>query len=190
VTNPDTPLPPWADLLIADLDDADRAAEQLTSGLSEDDLNWHPAAGAWSVGQCLEHLAITNEVYLPPISASFSAQPDSVVQEITPGWFARWFMQNFIEPSPKTKRARAPGKIVPSQRVALSVVQRFRQGNDAVREMIHRAASHDVNHLRFKNPFVPLLRFTVGSGFLIITRHQKRHLLQAERVRQSAEFPR
>ena len=88
------------------------------------------------------------------------------------------------------KTGKATDKIVPGQRVGLSVVQRFRQGNDAVREMIHRAASHDVNHLRFKNPFVPLLRFTVGSGFLIITRHQKRHLLQAERVRQSAEFPR
>jgi len=141
------------------------------------------------VGQCLEHLAITNEVYLPPISDSLSGQGTRMVKEITLGWFARWFIQNFIEPSPKTKRASAPGKIVPGAQVGLSVVERFLRGNGAVRDIIRRAANHDVNHVRFKNPFIPLLRFTVGSGLLIITRHQKRHLLQAERVRQSPEFP-
>jgi hypothetical protein len=32
------------------------------------------------------------------------------------------------------------------------------------------------------NPFVPLVRFTVGTGVEIVWRHQHRHLLQAERV--------
>jgi hypothetical protein len=57
------------------------------------------------------------------------------------------------------------------------------------RELIRRASSYDVNRIRFRNPFVPLLRFTVGTGLEIITKHEDRHLLQAERLKQSAEFP-
>ena len=62
--------------------------------------------------------------------------------------------------------------------------------NQAVRELARRASSYDVNGIRYKNPFIPLLRFTVGTGLEIIAKHQSRHLLQAEGVRQAADFPR
>jgi hypothetical protein len=48
---------------------------------------------------------------------------------------------------------------------------------------------YDVNRIRFRNPFIPVLRFTVGTGLEILSNHQRRHLLQAERVRESLEFP-
>ena len=56
------------------------------------------------------------------------------------------------------------------------------------RQLISRASDYDVNHIRFKNPFIPFLRFTVGTGLEILSKHQSRHLLQAERVRQSSAF--
>ena len=40
-----------------------------------------------------------------------------------------------------------------------------------------------------KNPFIPLLRFTVGTGLEIVPKHQLRHLLQVERVKQAEDFP-
>jgi hypothetical protein len=61
--------------------------------------------------------------------------------------------------------------------------------NQEARELIHRARNYDVNRIRFKNPFIPILRFTVGTGLEILVTHQRRHLLQAERIRQSIEFP-
>jgi len=48
---------------------------------------------------------------------------------------------------------------------------------------------YDVNRIRFKNPFVPLIRFTVGTGLEIVSQHESRHLLQAERIRESPGFP-
>src|SRR2546430_4319296 len=36
---------------------------------------------------------------------------------------------------------------------------------------------------RFKNPFVRIIRFTVGTGLEVLWRHERRHLLQAERIR-------
>jgi hypothetical protein len=36
---------------------------------------------------------------------------------------------------------------------------------------------------------VALIRFTVGTGLEILTRHENRHLLQAERVRANPAFP-
>jgi hypothetical protein len=55
--------------------------------------------------------------------------------------------------------------------------------------LVRRASAYDVNCLRFRNPFIPLLRFTVGTGLEIISRHQQRHLLQAERTKQESALP-
>lgn len=185
-----TASPVWSIRLIAEFDGADKNANELVVGLSREQLNWQPRPGVWSVGQSLEHLCIANEVYLPAISSSLAGKPISAVQEIIPGWFSRWFINNYIEPSPQSKRAHAPKKIVPGARVEPSVLDRFLRNNQAARELVRRARDYDVNRIRFRNPFIPVLRFTVGTGLEIVSRHERRHLLQAERTKHSPGFPR
>lgn len=179
----------WSTRLAFELSGNDQTAQVLVGGLSEEQLNWQPAAGAWSVGQCLEHLCITNETYMPPMSAALQAAPDAPVEQIRPGWFSRWFLKSFVEPSLNGRRVPAPGKVRPGTRVSAAVVQRFLASNKACRELMVRARSKDVNRIRFRNPLVAGLRFTVGVGFEIIASHEQRHLLQAQRVRDAVNFP-
>jgi DinB superfamily len=107
--------------LVENLNASDERAEKLVDGLSVEQLNWQPAQGCWSVGQCLEHLCITNEAYLPAISAALKERPDEPVEQIIPGCFGGWFIRNCIEPSPQGKRAPAPAKIRPTAVVGLTV---------------------------------------------------------------------
>jgi hypothetical protein len=186
---PDEALSPWCLRLTSELHSADERAIALAKTLTPHQLNWSPRPGEWSVGQCLEHLCITNEVYLPALSNSLIGRPLAVVQDITPGWFGRWFIRNYIEPSAETRRARAPKSITPGAHVEPSILERFLGSNRQARELVDRARHYDVNRIRFKNPFVPVLRFTVGTGLEVLSQHQRRHLLQAERIRNSLEFP-
>jgi len=186
-----TSAPSWCLRLTSELDAADTRAIALANGLTTAQLNWKPRPDAWSVGQCLEHLCISNEVYVGPMAESLGDRPTGPVDEITPGWFGRWFIRKYIEPTTQKARARAPRKIAPiAKDLDSSILDRFIASNSSVRDLIARAKGHDVNRVRFKNPFVPLIRFTVGTGLQIIARHNHRHLLQAERVKTLADFPR
>jgi DinB superfamily len=182
--------PAWSTRLAFELSGNDQTAQALVAGLSEEQLNWQPAPGSWSVGQCLEHLSVTTEAYLPAMSAALEGKANAPVEQITPGWLSRWFLRTFVEPSPNGRRVPAPGKIRPGPRVAATVIERFLASNRACREFIVRARSKDVNRIRFWNPLAPGVRFTVGTGLEIISSHEMRHLLQAERVRDAANFPR
>jgi hypothetical protein len=191
MTSPNEALAPaWSIRLAFELSANDQTAHALADGLTEEQLNWHNAPNSWSVGQCLEHICITNEAYLTSMSAVLKGRSDSPVEQITPGFFSRWFIRNFVEPSPNTKRASAPSKIRPGARVSLAVLDRFLSDNKSCRELIVRARSKDINRIRFWNPLAPGIRFTVGTGLEIISSHERRHLLQAERVRDSVNFPR
>jgi hypothetical protein len=47
----------------------------------------------------------------------------------------------------------------------------------------------DFNRIRFHNPIIVLFPFTVATGLLIINAHDRRHLWQATRVKESSGFP-
>ena len=185
----DEASPPWCLRLISELNAADERAIAVAKTLTPRQRNWTPGRGVWSVGQCLEHLCVANEVYLGPMSDSLVSRQPTAVQEITPGWLGRWFIRRYIEPSSEMRRIRAPRKIRPGTQIEPSVLDRFISSNQRARELIHRARHYDVNRIRFKNPFIPVIRFTVGTGLEILSNHQRRHLLQAERIRESSEFP-
>ena len=184
-----TGAPTWPVRLASELTTNDQRARALVAGLTEDQLNWQPASASWSVGQCLEHLCVTNEAYLPAIAAGLQGKPDEAVENITPGWFGGWFIRKFVEPSPNTIKARAPSKIKPTEQVGLAVLDRFLASNEACRELIGAAHAKNVNKIRFWNPLVPGIRFTVGTGLQLVASHGRRHLLQGERMRNSANFP-
>jgi hypothetical protein len=137
----------------------------------------------------LEHLHIANEVALPAISIALEGRQRSAVHEITLSRFSRWFIRNYIAPRPGGARTRAPKKIEPAQQAGPDILEAFLRSNQIARELVARASSYDVNRIRYKNPFIPMLRFTVGTGLEIVTQHQSRHLLQAEKVRQAPGFP-
>jgi hypothetical protein len=185
----DEPWPPWCLRLFRELNAANDRATALARTLTPGQLNWTPSPGVWSVGQCLEHLYVTNEVYLQPMASSLEGRQPAVVQEITPGWLGRWFIRNYIEPSPKMRRVPAPKKIRPGAQIEPDILSRFLDSNHRARDLVLRARNYDLNHIRFKNPFIPVVRFTVGTGLEIISKHQRRHLLQAERIREHVEFP-
>lgn len=181
--------PTWAKRLLASLDESDRRATALASHLSVNQLNWCADSSSWSIGQCLDHLRVANEVYGSAIASALNGDGGGPVDEITPGWFGRWFIRTVIEPSPKTRKGKAPAKIVPIATVDATILDQFLRSNQQTRDLIVRVQSVDVNGIRFKNPFVSWIRFTVGTGLEIITRHEHRHLLQAERIRAHSNFP-
>ena len=183
--------PLWPDRILAAFDALDSKATDLVSRLNSEQLNWKPSLGDWSIGQCLEHLCVTNDLYLPAIASALVDRPAAPVDDIKPDRLGRWFINAYVEPSPRSKQARAPKKIAPAEQIDLSVLERFLRSNQSARELIQQARNYDVNRIRFKNPFIPYfpLRFTVGTGIEIVAGHERRHLSQAERLKSSAAFP-
>jgi DinB superfamily len=185
-------LPPHLRAILADLEKADQQARRIAAGLSDAQANWHPGGTGWSVAQCLDHLGRANTVYAAALHQALRENPSakgSRMEPIQPGWFSRLFIRSF-EPPPKRK-LRAPEKIVPGSQIpCLEALQAFLRGHDDVRTVIREGARLDLNRIRFRNPFITFLRFTVGTGLLVLAAHDRRHLWQAERVLESPGFPR
>ena len=85
---------------------------------------------------------------------------------------------------------KAPGKIRPVSVEPEQAFQELRRGHIEIQELLAATAQPDLNRIRFKNPFIPVLHFTVATGLLIMAAHGRRHLEQAERLFKLSGFPR
>ena len=175
----------------AQLEANDHKAQALLRDLDEEQLNWRPDERSWSIAQCLDHLNVANRVYLAPmLQAIEEARRKGAVRKgpIRPGFFGRWFVAS-MEAPPKRKLP-APRKIVPAVRKGRAeLIEDWRLAQAEVNAVLREAAGIDLNGTRFVNPFISLIRFSVGTGFQVIAAHERRHLWQAEQVRGRAAFP-
>ena len=175
--------------LVNQLDAAQRDVHALVDGLSEANAAWPPAPGAWSVAECLDHLAITNRIYLAAMNEPIaSARQMGRLRRgpMRPGLLGGWFVRS-LEP-PVTKRMRAPRNVVPrSSPPFRDAITAFENAHEEVRVFLRANADLDLNSIRFPNPFIRGLRFSLATGLHVIPAHERRHLWQAWRVRRAAE---
>jgi hypothetical protein len=185
-----TPTLP-ADLHLLDeaLDAADRDARAVVDGLSEERGTWREHPGSWSVAECLDHLATANRVYI----AAMRPPAERAIRDgrrrrgpAQPGLFGRWFVGT-LEP-PVKRKMKAPRKIRPRPSPPLAdSMAAFLASQDEVRAFLRTCADIDLNGVRFPNPFVRIIRFSLATGLHVIPAHDRRHLWQAWRVRRAAE---
>lgn len=178
-------LPVDAQRLIEDMNTADRAAEELAAGLSDQDFFWGPDGGKrWSVALCLDHLAVANDVYGRAIETGIAdarAQGWQRRGPMVPGFLGRKFAES-LEP-PAKRRTPAPGKIKPQEaRGRTEILTAYRAAHDRIRDLLTEAATLDANRATFQNPFIGIVRMRVSTGFHVIAAHDRRHLWQAQQV--------
>lgn len=178
--------------VVAALDSAEASAVKLAEDTSETQANWQPnQAHGWSVSQCLDHLAKINVIYATAMQEALdvSASKDrSRTNKIEPRWFEKWFISS-MEP-PVRRRLRAPPTAVPAPQGSLaSVVSEFAKSHAIARALVQQGEAIDLNRVRFNSPFARFLRFSVGTGLLVINAHDRRHLWQAEQVKKAEGYP-
>ena len=177
--------------LYTQFDAIESDARALVSGLSEEHGRWHPAPEAWSVAECLDHLATANRVYLeamrPPAEAGLERGRMRRGRAL-PGFVGRWFVATMEPPVKPRLKGKAPRIIRPRAEPALAdAFERFIESHEDARVFLDRFKDIDLARIRFPNPFVRGLRFSLATGVNVIAAHDRRHLWQAWNVRREVQ---
>jgi hypothetical protein len=173
------------------LNAAGRDAGTLVVGLTEEQGAWRAEPGSWSVAECLDHLATANRVYLRAMQPAADRALERGRRRrvpAQPGRIGRWFVRTLEPPAKALSKRKAPRSIKPRTSPALAdAVRAFLASQEEVQTFLRRYADIDLAGVRFPNPFVPGVRFSLATGLHVIAAHERRHLWQAWRVRRAAE---
>lgn len=185
------PVPNDIQHLEDELDAVERDAQALVAGLTEQLGAWRAEPGSWNVAECLDHLATANRVYLRAMGeAAVRARTRRRLRRgpAVPGVLGRWFV-GWLEPpvNPRLK-GKAPKVITPRTAPPLAdAFAGFLASHEDASAFLRANADLDLAGVRFVNPFVRGVRFSLATGLHVIPAHERRHLWQAWRVRRAAE---
>lgn len=184
--------------LVADLQEYSRQIEavsedarDLLKDLSEEQFNWQPAPGVWSIAECLDHLAVTGRELGKNINAAISDAWAKGLVGRAP--FRYSVIGNMIvrsqEPPVKMK-FKAPKIFRPRENQSLAEVARdFFALQGEILRLIREANGLHLARVKVTSPVFNIMKLSLGQSFGLVATHERRHLWQARQVRTHPAFP-
>ncbi|HYG78896.1 MAG TPA: DinB family protein [Pyrinomonadaceae bacterium] len=184
--------------LVSDLEDFRRLLEavsvdarDLTAELTDEQFNWRPAPGQWSIAECLDHLTQTGRVAVGHIRETLADARRRKLYSRGPfryGMLGQMIVRS-MGPRPRMK-FKAPAVFRPRPDRARQDVERdFFALQDELLGCIRESNGINLKRAKVTSPVTKLLRLSLGQEFALLIAHEQRHLWQARQVRASPAFP-
>jgi DinB superfamily len=185
--------------LVAELKEYERQIEQvredaadLIRGLSDAQFNWSPGPNRWSVAQCLEHLNVSARLYWPVLAEAVTRSRASGLMSPGPfkhGWIGKILV--YVAEPPVRRRFTAPKRFRPLSNLPLNQVwPQFLTFQGRLLELLREANGVDLARTKVPFPASDMIQLTLGHGFALVAAHERRHLWQAQQVKEDPNFPR
>ncbi len=179
------------DGFVAELEAVARDASEVFGGLSAAQLNWKPSAERWSVGQCFDHLIVTNQTFIPDIErVAAGTYKSSLWARVSPlSGFVAGFILGALDPA-KGRKIKAPRVFRPAESdVEPDVINRFTRNLSEAAALMRATAGADLRRTMLTSPASALATYRLLDAYRIVAAHGRRHFEQARRVTEAAGFP-
>jgi hypothetical protein len=172
------------------LEEHARDAQAAFGHLGARQLNWRPDATQWSIAQCCEHLLISNRLMMRAAEDALAARRPTLWQRmpLLPGVLGRALIRS--QSPDGTRKFAASSKATPTHDIAADIIVRFVEQHH---EAAARARTLDEGMAArtiMTSPFLRVIIYSVLDGWRLMAAHDRRHLEQARRVLQHADFAR
>jgi hypothetical protein len=143
-----------------------------------------PPGGGWSVGQVVEHLAISNEDYLPLlrelVERGRALPPASPTTTWKPRLLAGLLWRSLEK---EGNRFRAPTQIRPAASAPADALPRYRASLEELDALLPATGDLPWNRLVGHSPISRWVRPNLGDALMTVVVHCERHHRQIARVR-------
>ena len=167
--------------IVADLHAAERRLRVLHGAVPPDIWSRRPSPERWSPAECVAHLNLTSEAFLPLLR---NGVDEARRLERTHGRYRRdpvgWLIWRAVTPTGRFKTKTAAPFVPSGDRPGYVLVADFERLQAEVIECVRAAEGLAIDRVKVVSPFDARAKYNVYAAMTIIPRHQHRHLLQAE----------
>jgi hypothetical protein len=170
--------------LIQQLDAITKEMQDSFGKKNHEELNWKSNPDRWSIAQNLDHLIRINETYFPIFEAlkngTYSPPFLGKFRFITSFFGNMIYKMSLPE---HTKPIKTMSIWEPSKSEIHDVIQAFVQHQEQLKKNISGLEGCIASGSVIASPANPMIVYTLEQALNIIVVHEKRHILQARKVR-------
>ncbi|MDR6302292.1 DinB family protein [Mesonia maritima] len=155
--------------------------EQL-SQLTEKELNKKKNQVTWSVLECIEHLNLYGEFYIPEIEQKIEQSKTDPDQLFKSGILGNYFAKSML-PSGKMRKIKTFKDKNPNGcKLNKRTLKRFLEQQKQILELLNKSRKVNLNKTKTAISISKLLKLKLGNTFRVLIYHNQRHIEQAKKA--------
>ena len=151
--------------------------------LSEKDLNTKNDPSQWSILECMEHLNLYGDFYLPEIEKQLlqgaRTKEDALFKS---GVIGNYFANLMRVKDGKIKKMKSPKDKNPiNSKLSVLVIDRFLKQAEKLKNLLNEGRTVDLTKTKVSISLTKLIKLRLGDTFRFYVYHIERHILQAQK---------
>jgi DinB superfamily len=159
--------------------------------LSDEQVNWMPGPSEWSIGQCFDHLIISDRPYVQIFEEILAGRRRPRLLERMPLLPRFWgtLLINMLRPDSGRKAKARPAFYPSSSHIPPAVIAMFLEQQERLLRLMNESSKLDLDGLTITSPVLRFVTYSLMDACRIVVVHEQNHFVQATRVMGSPGFP-
>lgn len=156
--------------------------------LKENDLqslSWKQNSASWNILECLEHLNLYGDFYLPQIESKIKNAKAKAEVEFNSGILGNYFAKSMLPKEKLNKMKTFKNKNPLGFKLDKSVIDRFIDQQNELLRLLGQSKNVSLNKVKIPISISSLLRLKLGDTFQFFINHIIRHLDQVQKIEEA-----
>lgn len=172
--------------LIQSLSEQTKQIINQVEKLKENDsqmLAWKETPVSWSILECLEHLNLYGDFYLPQIKHKIKNSNTKTEAEFKSGILGNYFAKSMLPKEKLNKMKTFKDKNPLNAKLDKSVIDKFIHQQIELLDLLNKSREISLNKVKIEISISSLIKLKLGDTFQFFINHIIRHLHQIEKIK-------
>lgn len=157
--------------------------------LSNDELNFKSDSTSWSILECIEHLNLYGDFYLPEIEKRILAQKGKSKSVVfKSGLLGNYFANMMLVKDGQMRKMKTfKDKDPANSALTITTIERFLKQQEMLKNLLNQARSVNLTKTKTAISISSWIKLRLGDTFRFFIYHIERHIFQAMHVLEQSE---
>lgn len=147
-----------------------------------DTLTWKENKTSWSILECLEHLNLYGEFYLPQIERKIKGSNCKSEVEFKSGFLGNYFAKSMLPKEKLNKMKTFKDKNPLNAKLDKTVIDKFLDQQIKLLDLLNQSKNVSLNKVKIQTSISSLIKLKLGDTFQFFINHIIRHLKQINKI--------
>jgi uncharacterized damage-inducible protein DinB len=145
-------------------------------------LTWKQDETSWSILECLEHLNLYGDFYLPQMEGKINNSNTKAAPEFKSGILGNYFAKSMLPKEKLNKMKTFKDKNPLNAKLDSTVIDKFIHQQIKLLDLLNQSRKVSLNQVKIETSISSLIRLKLGDTFQFFINHIIRHLAQIDRI--------
>jgi hypothetical protein len=150
--------------------------------LTLEELNYKDNSESWSILECIEHLNLYGDFYLPEIENKIVESRTKPTTDFKSGLLGNYFAKSMLPKQKLNKMKTFKDKNPIGSDLNASTLERFIIQQKQMLDLLNKAREVNLNKVKTGITIASWIKLKLGDTFRVVIYHNQRHIAQANRI--------